>query len=840
MTGDSNFQLFFEESPDVLLVLLPDSPRFTAVAATKARLAATHSTLEQTVGRGLFELFPENPDDPEAHATANLRASLERVLATKAADTMAVQKYDIPRPDGGFEIKYWSPRNIPILSVTGEVIYILHRAVDVTDLTRASVEGRELRGRTEDMERDVLQRSRELDAANRSLREANEKLNDLDSAKSAFFSNISHEFRTPLTLMLGPLEDGLNDERRPLGDVQRNRLTLAHDNALRLMKLVNALLDFSRLEAGRLHGNFAPTDIAALTRDLAGMFQTAFDKAGLRLAIECTTPQILYVDTEMWEKIVPNLVSNAFKFTMTGAVTVRLTSNESQAQLEVADTGVGIPEGDLPQVFDRFHRVAGAVGRTHEGTGIGLALVRELVQLHGGTVEVESRLGFGSVFRVKIPTGFVHLPKDSVRHQPASTAASTASNAHSIEASRWIATPAEPHAADEVRPFRANERRLPVVVVADDNADLRAYISGLLEEEYQVLTAGDGVEALDLIRNELPDLVLSDVMMPHMTGIELVQELRADPSTVAIPVILLSARAGEGAALEGRDAGSDDYVTKPFTAHELLARVRSQLKLAQARRRWTAELELANRELDAFSYSVAHDLRGPLRAIDGFSQMLQEDSHQLDGRGQQRLGIIRASALRMSQLIEDLLALAKVSRSDVRRIPFELSCLVRTVFGQLQEAAGDRHVTLTVQEGVFVNADPHLLQIVLDNLLRNAWKFTAKHPHAQIQFGAEQSAGEVCYFIRDNGVGFDMNYSAKLFNVFQRLHSDTEYEGTGVGLATVKRVVGRHEGRVWAQGEVGRGATFYFTLNRRSSHFGTSTISDDLPSIQAKPKPPDQ
>jgi signal transduction histidine kinase len=813
-----NFQLLFEESPDVLLVLKPDSPRFTAVAATKARLTSTHSTAEQTIGRGLFEMFPDNPDDPSANATANLRASLERVLATRAPDTMAVQKYDIPLPDGGFEAKYWSPRNIPILAADGTVLYILHRAVDVTELARASEEGEELRGRTADMEREVVRRSRELDAANRQMRAANEKLSHLDAAKTAFFSNISHEFRTPLTLMLGPLEDSLADAAAPLAPAQRQRLKLAHDNALRLLKLVNALLDFSRLEAGRLRGRFAPVDLATQTHDLAMMFQAAFERAGLRLDIDCPPlSNPFWVDQDMWEKILPNLISNAFKFTLAGAVTVRLRQTATHAVLEVIDTGTGIPEAELPRVFERFHRVAGATGRTHEGAGIGLALVRELVELHGGGIEVESQLGVGTTFRVAIPAGHAHLPPDTVLLESPADQVPNSINAHATEAVRLAelsgaanAVPAEPAGAAAQH---EDQETLPLVLVVDDNADLRDYMSGLLSPHYRVVTAQDGLEALELIRARTPDIVVSDVMMPRMTGIELVQALRTESSESVVPVILLSARAGEEATIEGLDAGSDDYLTKPFTASELLARVRSHVKLGQARRRWTAELETANRELDAFSYSVAHDLRGPLRSIDGFSQMLLEaHGGQLDADGRRHLDIVRGSAQRMSRVIDDLLRLAQMSRGAVRRIGFELSSLVRTVALHLSQSEPQRRVELLIEPGVHVDADPHLLQIVLDNLMRNAWKFTAKRAQAVIEFGAEEINGETSYFLRDNGAGFNMKYASKLFGVFQRLHADSEFQGTGVGLATVKRIIGRHGGRVWAVGEVDRGATFYFTL----------------------------
>src|SRR5262245_27111151 len=276
MSGPAlDFRLLFEESSDVLLVLLPDAPRFTIVGATRARLLATHTSPDQ-FGRGLFEMFPDNPDDPSATGSANLRLSLERVLATRAADTMAVQKYDIRGPDGSFQVKYWSPKNLPILGSDGEVRYILHRVEDVTELVQASELGDELRGRANQMEREVIARSRELSVAVRELRGANEKLEGLDRAKTAFFNNVSHEFRTPLTLILGPIENALLTPARSL---EGEDLAAVHRNSVRLLHLVNDLLDFSRITAGGFEIAHAATDLAQLTAGLAGAFQSLVEDA---------------------------------------------------------------------------------------------------------------------------------------------------------------------------------------------------------------------------------------------------------------------------------------------------------------------------------------------------------------------------------------------------------------------------------------------------------------------------------------------------------------------------------------------------------------------------------
>lgn len=816
--GPIDFRILFEESPDILLVLRPDAPRYTMVAATNARLAATHTTREQIIGKGLFELFPDNPDDATATGTANLRASLDRVLSTRAPDTMAVQKYDIRGPDGTFEVKYWSPKNLPVFSPSGEVLYILHRVEDVTELVRAGEIGEQLRDRTHAMEREVIARSRELASANVALREANAKLGELDAAKTAFFSNVSHEFRTPLTLMLGPLEEALADTVEPPSTQQRTRLSLAHDNALRLLKLVNALLDFSRLEAGRMRASFAPIDLAGFTAELAAMFHSAVDKAGLELVIDCAKLSgPIWVDRDLWEKIVPNLVSNAFKFTPAGRISVRVLEEATHAVLEVADTGVGIPEAQLPKIFDRFHRVPGATGRTHEGTGIGLSLLRELVELHGGRVTVQSEVGRGTTFRVEIPKGHSHLPPESVSHTPPTSAGDRAIRAHVAEATRWVVGSGDrearlPEVGRGTPPVDGSAARASVLVV-DDNADLRAYIAELLSPVYVVSTAVDGLAALDAVRADTPDIVVSDVMMPRLDGFALVRELRATAATASVPVILLSARAGEEAAVEGLDTGADDYLVKPFSARELLARVRTHVQLAQTRRSWIAELEAKNQELEAFAYSASHDLRAPLRTIDGFSQALVEDhGEKLDDRAQSYLRRVRSAASRMSTLIEDLLRLARATRGDLRRVPVNLTTLSHDIASQLRERAPTRVVDVRIADKLVVEGDPGLLRTALENLLGNAWKYSSRRDRALIEVGVSERGGKRAYFVRDNGVGFDPEDSSKLFRPFQRLHADKEFEGTGIGLATVQRIVARHGGQVWAEGERDRGATVFFQL----------------------------
>jgi len=808
-----DFKRLFEASPDILLVLLPDSPRYTIVGATRARLAATHTGDDQ-FGRGLFEIFPDNPDDPAASGTSNLRASLERVLATRASDTMAVQKYDIRDASGQFMSKYWSPKNIPVLSERGEVLYILHRVEDVTELVQATEAGEELRGRTRAMEHEVVKRSQELAAANRELREANAKLGELDAAKTAFFSNVSHEFRTPLTLMLGPLEDMLVAPREALPQKSRERLELVHRNALRLLKLVNALLDFSRLEAGRMRATYAAVDLSRRTRELTSAFQSAADKAGIRLEAECAKlSEPAWVDPELWEKIVLNLLSNAFKFTFDGAIQVRLKEDAACFALEVQDTGIGIPEGELPRVFERFHRVEGARGHSHEGSGIGLALVQELVKLHGGEVSVASTLGAGTTFKVSLPKGRAHLPADAVFVSPGQAGGDRARTAAYIdEVNRWAQT----NASQAGTPAATETATQGRVLLADDNEDMRRYVKELLEPHYRVDVATDGQAALEHALASPPDLVLSDVMMPRMDGFGLLAALRQAPQTRDLPVILLSARAGEEDSVEGLDAGADDYLVKPFSARELLARVRTHLEHARLRRKWARELEQINRELESFSVSVSHDLRGPLRSISGFTQLLADEyADKFDENGQVYLRYVTEGTRRMSQLIEDLMDLSRVGRAPMKRGPVDLSGLALKFFEELRRREPERECKTEVAPGLATEGDARLVTILLENLLGNAWKFTSKKPDARIRVGGETHDGEQAFFVRDNGAGFDMEYASRLFVPFQRLHSEQEFEGTGIGLATVQRIIVRHGGRIWVEAEEGEGATFYFTLQDR-------------------------
>ena len=457
-------------------------------------------------------------------------------------------------------------------------------------------------------------------------RQRADALAEIDRAKTAFFSNVSHEFRTPLQLMLGPLEEVLPEAGERLGPERHQQLLMARRNALRLLKLVNTLLDFSRLEAGRVQAVYQPTDLAGLTSDIASMFRSAMDGAGLQFSVECQPiADAVFVDRGMWEKIVLNLLSNAFKFTFEGEVAISLKLVNGAVELQVRDTGVGIPDDQREKVFERFHRIERTSARTHEGTGIGLALVQELVKLHGGSVRVKSAVGVGSTFTVTIPRGKEHLPAESIHAEQSPASSEIRAEAYVEEALRWVpdasSAPVDVAMLAKLSSLGSSREAVlgserELIVLADDNADMREYLTRLLGDRYEVRAVADGHQALDVARQLRPALVLADVMMPQLDGFGLLRAIREDSALCSTPVILVSARAGEVSRVEGLQADADDYLVKPFTSPELLARVAMHVKMAHLRRvtaereeRLRNEAELQRQKLHASQELLAQTSR---------------------------------------------------------------------------------------------------------------------------------------------------------------------------------------------------------------------------------------
>ncbi len=685
-----------------------------------------------------------------------------------------------------------------------------------------------------------------------------EALAELDRAKTTFFSNVSHEFRTPLTLMLGPLEELMaRDELLARDELMASHETgdsalveVAYRNGLRLLKLVNTLLDFARIEAGRVQASYEPTDLAAFTADLASSFRSATDKAGLRLIVQCPPlPQPVYVDRDLWEKVVLNLISNAFKFTLEGEIEVGLEPGQdgATARLTVRDTGTGIPLGEMPRLFERFHRVEGARGRSQEGTGIGLALVQELVKLHGGSIFVQSELGSGSTFTVHIPFGTAHLPRERVGTTSAAASPATRAKAYVDEALGWLpldgsdlatGSKAGPERETFTPWFDGSPQpaRRGRVLLADDNADMRAYVHRLLSPHFEVEAVSDGKEALERARNNPPDLILSDVMMPDLDGFALLKALRAEPSTGTLPVILLSARAGEESRVEGIEAGADDYLVKPFTARELLARVTTHLAMSRLRRqaaererelRQDAEaareratsaveaLRRANSDLEQFAFSASHDLQEPLRMVATFSQLLQmKYSGKLDEQADTIIGHCVEGATRMGRMIRDLLEYTRAaSISETLPGKVALEAALEEALDNLQASIQESNAIVTHDPLPALPVEPVHLQQIFQNLISNAIKYRGSQA-PRVHIGAVREAGVWRFSVKDNGIGIEPRYKDHVFGLFKRLHGRNRYSGTGLGLAICKKLVERYHGQIWVESEPGAGSTFFFTLGQ--------------------------
>jgi signal transduction histidine kinase len=524
-----------------------------------------------------------------------------------------------------------------------------------------------------------------------------EALAEIDRAKTTFFSNVSHEFRTPLTLMLGPLHDLLARSQTHLSPTAKEQLDLVSRNGARLLRLVNTLLDFSRLEAGRVQAVYLATDLARFTSELASVFRSATDKAGLRLIVDRSDlGEPVYVDRDMWEKVVLNLISNAFKFTFEGEIAVSVHRVGNMAELRVQDTGVGIPAEAIPKLFERFNRVPNVPSRTHEGTGIGLALVYELVKLHCGSVRVDSMVGQGSTFVVSIPFGQSHLASGQMGGSRSLSSTAVGALPFVEEALRWL--PDSGAGNDEI--FSVQDELLPVpcppasgtsvrprVLVADDNSDMRHYLFRLLSEQYEVETAADGRAALQAAHTTPPDLIVSDVMMPTLDGFELLKALRGDEQTRTIPVILLSARAGEESRVEGIEAGADDYLIKPFSARELLARVSGRLEIARLQRDRETQLRISQAELEQRVQERTQELfkaSQELRELSAHIMQAQDEERRRiarelhDGAGQ-LLAAIGMEASNLASESDRLSSPAALSLRNIESLVAQMTKDIRTM-----------------------------------------------------------------------------------------------------------------------------------------------------------------
>jgi signal transduction histidine kinase len=758
---DPDFRALFESAPGLYLVL---NPQLVIVAASDAYLAATMTERDDVIGRGIFEAFPDNPEDPATEGVRNLKASLTRVLRERVPDAMSVQKYDVQRPEaegGGFDERFWSPCNSPVLRSDGSVAYVIHQVEDVTDFIRmaqhrerddvdvtapAVARGPAAAPALDPMEADVVRRAREVADAGRQLKEAKEELEvlyarsqELDRLKTQFFSNVSHELRTPLALVLGPAERSL--ARLPPGHPSRHDLEVILRNARVLLRHVNDLLDTSKIEASRLDLEYAELDLAYLVRTVANSFETQAAERRVRFLVEAPVGDVTaQVDPERVHQVLLNLLSNAFKFTPLGGtvrIEVSVLADADVVHLEVADSGPGISPERREEVFERFLQLDGSTTRRMRGTGLGLHIARELVVLHGGTIGVGDAPEGGAVFAVELP--LLAPPGTEVRGgQAAEVAMETPAEAMLFDRHHTTTGDARHPTAAESDPAD-----LPVVLVVEDHPDMNRFICDALEPSYRVHAAFDGRHGFEIARAEKPDLIVCDFMMPEMSGDELVRAVRAHPRINSVPILILTARNDTAARIGVLRQGANDYLLKPFFQPELRARVDNLVKVKQSEEHLRA-LDMAN-ERDRIARDL-HDL--VIQRVFGAGMRLSSlyDSVPDDAAGRMR----------------DVVAELDSVISDIRTTIFDLQAHEVAVHGaragvlQLTTDAADR---LGFEPRVRFNGP---VDTVVDHetgeqllaVLRESLSNVIRHADAKsVDVTLSADRGELVLTVGDDGVG---------------------------------------------------------------------------------------
>ena len=761
-----DFRALFESAPGLYLVLDPD---LVIVAASDAYLAATMTTRGDLVGRGIFEAFPDNPEDPATEGVRNLRASLMQVLRERIPDSMSVQKYDVQRPEaegGGFEERFWSPCNSPVLHDDGSIAYVIHQVEDVTDFMRSEaarahkndgaegVDGTDpTRARLDAMEFEVVRRARQVADANRQLKEAKEELEvlyarsqELDRIKTRFFSNVSHELRTPLALILGPAERSLAS--LPPGHASRHDLEVILRNARVLLRHVNDLLDTSKIEAARLDLSYAELDLSYLVRTVANGFETLAVDRRVRFVVVAPTGEVTaQVDPGRVQQVLLNLLSNAFKFTPpAGTVRIELSvlADDDVIHLEVADSGPGIAPDQRDEVFERFLQIDGSNSRRIRGTGLGLHIARELVLLHGGTIGVGDAPEGGALFAVELP---LLAPPGTEVHggHAAIDAIETPADAMLFDGHHAIAD-ATPDLSGSVNGRSGTESdvaALPVVLVVEDNADMNRFICDALAPSYRVHAAFDGREGFEVARSVKPDLIVCDFMMPEMSGDDLVRSVRSDPRIDHIPILILTARNDTGARIGVLRAGANDYLLKPFFQPELRARVDNLVKVKQSEENLRA-LDMAN-ERDRIARDL-HDL------------VIQ----RVFGAGMRLSSMYPAVPDETADRLRDVVAELDSVISDIRTTIFDLQAhgpVARGTRAGVLQLAGDAADRLGFEPRVHFKGP---VDTVVDRetcgqllaVLRESLSNAIRHADASaVEITLSAAGGELVLTVCDDGVG---------------------------------------------------------------------------------------
>lgn len=831
ITSKVDFEALFSSVPDLYLIL---DTTFTIVAVSDAYVKATLTVKNEILGRNIFDVFTDNPDNEQATGVANLRHSLINVLKTKVADTMAVQQYDIRNANHNdqFEIRFWSPINTPILDENNEVKYIIHRVVDVTEFVKLKKlydQGdliiEQLRTREGKMEKEIYQRAQEIQTMNKNLQDSFEKLatekkekehlfnqlQDMIKLKSDMFANVSHEFRTPLTLILGHV----HKLQTSYLDLQcHHEIKLIENNAKLLLKHVNDLLDLAKTDAGQAHIHYVRADLSQVLSLIAEQFVDHARERQIDYQILVPTEVIAEFDIDKIQRILLNLLSNAFKFTPDrGTVNCILEVLSNKAKISIADSGKGVAKHMRKKIFSRFQQDH-TDQQFQYGTGLGLAIVKEFVELHGGTINVrQSTLG-GALFIAQIPLSIPIQLKNKLNQTIHSVdledtfADRLASGLTSIDSNISLSP------IDEFCPDK------PTLLIVEDNIEVNNYIVSVLQPDFNIVRALNGEEGIEKAISFMPDLILTDLMMPVMGGEQLVYKIRQETRLDDIPIILLTAKADDEIRIRLLKKGAQDYLAKPFLAEELQVRIKNLIRLKKMKQMVDEKnivLKQINNDLESFNRSVSHDLRNPVNIIIGFSKLLLDlpINNQLNQQFNDYINEIYLSGKKMERLITDLLTLSRISQEKIQTQSINISLMIKSILHSFHHLEQERKVEFIIKDNIYIEADFNLMQIALENILSNAWKYTSKNKITRIEFtntkAKDQSDHHIC-MIKDNGVGFPNEKAHQLFRAFSRLHSENDFPGTGVGLTTVKRIIDKHGGEIWAESEVEKGAIFYFKM----------------------------
>jgi signal transduction histidine kinase len=647
----------------------------------------------------------------------------------------------------------------------------------------------------------VAERTQALSEANTKLEASLARQQELDRLKSEFFDNVSHELRTPLTLILLTLESLEKRQAEPLPPLVQQHLATMDRSAQRLLRLINNLLDLAQLESGKARLRYQPLELHGFLSTVLPPFLTMAERQGVWLRLEGTAVTPVQVDHERIDIVFQNLISNALKFTQAGGVTVRVREDATDVHVEVVDTGPGISPQDCAVIFDRFAQADNSGTRRFGGTGIGLALVKETLELHAGGISVTSALGQGSTFHVRLPKGTAHIREDLRERRradaPVRRERRTSGSFPTLDTGAPAVTnPASAPAQDHVGPGED----APRVLVVEDDAEIRGFIAGLLSQHYRVLEAVNGEEGRKRALAERPDLIVSDVMMPLLSGLQMLVALRNDARTVDVPIILLTARQEVSAKVEALGIGANDYLGKPFSPRELLARIETQLRLRDAAMRAAENERLAAIGLltSGFAHEVRNPLNGLMNALLPLKDMLAQGAPD-PGVGKAMVEVMEECGQRIRHLAESLLSFTRTRDTPV---PLSLAASLDSTLSVLAwRVPSGVTVERAYQCNELVMGDPGTLNQVWLNLLDNALRAVGEQ--GRVRIATARHDDEAVVTISDDGVGIRQEDMERLFQPF--FSTRAAGEGTGLGLALSRRIIMRHGGQVSLSSKPGEG-----------------------------------